>query len=365
VTKIIDILVPKETVSDDVYLVSKLYVSSGHKVKQGDLIASLETSKADFDIESSHSGYVFFNCKEGQKIKIGTVLGAISDTDTIAPDYFKTEPANPAPSNSIGDNPNKRISKKALRLIEENKIDISVFDHLSLVGTDDVEAYLNRNTNVKTEHALSENSDSNSSKIIIVGGGNHTKVCIDLIRQNHLFEIAGIVYTKYQPAYHELMGVPILGGLDKLPDLFSKGIRFAALGIGSLDNPSDRWAFFNQIKSEGFYLPNLIHPKSSIEPSATLGEGNQIMAGAVLGSCAHVLNNCIINSNAVVSHDCRLANNVHITPGAILAGTVTIGMHTVIGMGSSIFYGTSIGNSTIITNGKHIYKDIGSNEIIK
>lgn len=358
----IDIFVPKETVSDDTYRVTRLYFASGSLIKKGDLIASLETSKADFDLEATEDGYIFYNAVEQQRIAIGELLACISDSKELPLDYFKNRVSGQAKglvgrSNAGVDSDDARFSKKALKIIEEHKLDKASFAHLAMVTATDVEEFVRPRT-VSVP-------DTQHLKIVVVGGGNHSKVCIDLIRQSSQFTIEGIVYTKFKPTYNALMGVPVLGGLDELPKLYARGVKLAAVGVGGLDNPDERWNLFRELKQHGFWLPNLIHRSSSIEPSVVIGEGNQVLAGAVIGSCAELGSNCIVNSNAVVSHDCVLANNVHITPGALLAGTVKVGENSIVGMGCTIYYGTTIGSNTIITNGKHIYKDIGSNQTIR
>ena len=75
--------------------------------------------------------------------------------------------------------------------------------------------------------------------------------------------------------------------------------------------------------------------------------------------------NCIINSGAIVSHDSVLANHVHIAPGAILGGSVKVGEKSLIGMGSTVYFGISIEESCIVTNGVNVFKDQDKETILK
>jgi sugar O-acyltransferase (sialic acid O-acetyltransferase NeuD family) len=365
-SKILDIIVPKETVSDDTYKVTSLEVSNGTWVKKGQIIGSFETSKADVDIEAPIDGYVFFNCSLNSVIRVGSLFACISDTSSIPDTYLdkhKIIPENDVQpiSNKIIDS-SIRISKSAAKLIEAHSIDIKVFAGQSIIGREDVEGYLNNKEKRAVKNFVAD--PKRESKVVIIGGGNHTKVCIDIIRQMQTLEIAGIVYTRSRPVY-PLMDCEILGSLGDLENIYKNVALNAVIGIGGLENPGERAELYRKLKEIGFLLPNIVHPKSIIEPSVSLGEGNQILGGANIGSCSLVGNNCIINSNSIVSHDCVIGDNVHITPGAILAGTVKVGANSIIGMGVTIFYNCSIGNNVVINNGINVYKDVPDGSVIK
>ena len=55
-----ELRIEKINVSDDQFLVTELYVHSGDKVEKGELIYSIESSKASMDVEAPCAGYIFF-----------------------------------------------------------------------------------------------------------------------------------------------------------------------------------------------------------------------------------------------------------------------------------------------------------------
>lgn len=364
-SEIIDLLVKKESVSDETYKVACIWYENGAKINRGDIVLSFETSKATIDIESQSDGYIFYNCKLGNELPVGFLFASISTAANLPENHFREKEIIVDTKRAVKQNIAKiqevRVSKPAAKLIAENKIDISVFGGKKIIEKKDIEDYLLTNKS----KLLNTNEVNRLNRIVIVGGGNHTKVCIDILKQTNAFEIYGVVYTKYAPDRDEILGIPVIGGLDKLEQIYKDEAAMAVVGIGGLDKPIERAQIIERLKTIGFFCPNIIHPKAIIEPSASLGEGNQIMAGAVIGSCAKMGNNCIVNSNSIVSHDCIIGNNVHITPGAIIAGTVSIGDNSIIGMGVTVYYHSNIGNNVIIINGKHIFKDIPNNSFVK
>lgn len=80
----------------------------------------------------------------------------------------------------------------------------------------------------------------------------------------------------------------------------------------------------------------LIHPKSYVAPTATIGEGSVIMAGAIVQADARVGKHCILNSRAILDHDSVAEDYVHIAPGAIVCGGVSLGEGAFVGAGSVV-----------------------------
>jgi acetyltransferase-like isoleucine patch superfamily enzyme len=50
--------------------------------------------------------------------------------------------------------------------------------------------------------------------------------------------------------------------------------------------------------------------------------------------------------------------NTHVAPGAVLAGNVSVGPHTLIGLGSRILPGRSIGSEATIGAGAVVIRDV-------
>ena len=71
--------VEKFNASDDSFRIIDIYKLSGDNIKKGDLIFSIESSKANIDIESDESGYIYFNFKKGDNILIGELFYVISN----------------------------------------------------------------------------------------------------------------------------------------------------------------------------------------------------------------------------------------------------------------------------------------------
>lgn len=372
-----EILAPKLGTNDECVILTHWLVSNGQKVEKNEPIAVLESTKAIIDFETPFEGYIYIIEEEFNEIPCGNAMGLITSEpqDNILEEYKKTKlvvPEAVLENNNIPED--LKLTKKARELLQKNKIDFNLLPKNRILKENDIVEFINKGNyefNVENGKEKSNNKaidyfikNENSNKIIIYGGGGHTKACIDIIRQMGMFDIYGIIGRKLKIG-SQVLGVRVVGDDDDLSNFYKEGYHMIVNGVGAVSNHPVREEIYKRLKNIGFYLPNIIHPKSTVEPSARLGEGNQVMAASVVGSDAVIGNNCIINSSSVISHECVLGDNVHIAPGAILAGRVNVGSNTLIGMGSSIYLRVKIGSNVIVYNGCVISSDIRDDSIIK
>jgi UDP-perosamine 4-acetyltransferase len=192
--------------------------------------------------------------------------------------------------------------------------------------------------------------------VAILGGGGHARVVIEMLR---------------------LLGAQVLGVIDPNPavaDRLPAQVRYlgarlgsvkssdcdVAIGIGSIDvgeaNPRPR--LFDEAKAAGFAVRSLCHPAAVLATDTVLGEGSQVMAGAILQPGVVLGVNCIVNTGASLDHDCRVAGHVHIAPGAVLSGGVTIEEGAHIGTGAVIIQGVRIAAGAMIPAGAVVTRDV-------
>ena len=129
----------------------------------------------------------------------------------------------------------------------------------------------------------------------------------------------------------------------------------AAIGIG---DSVKRLTWIDQLTVLNVNLPVIIHPKAVVSRYAKLGVGTVVFAGAVVQTLASLGRGCIVNTNSSVDHHCKLADGVHVCPGANLAGGVTVGVNSWIGIGSSVKELVTIGSRSTVGAGAAVVSDI-------
>ena len=365
-----DILIEKINVSDDKFLLSELFVSNGDKVIKGTKIYTIESSKAAIDVEAPCDGYIYFNegVEEMEQYPAGFCIAKIVDTainpferkENAEVSYEQAETAVCTSAQKADEIPEgTTFTPAALQLIKKHGINANAFKN-KFVAKGDVLKVLNQ-----------EEQSYKGNDIVIVGGGGLGKMQIDAIHENHCYNIIGILDDAL-PVGSALYGYKVLGGIEEmLPILYDKGVRLAANSIGSIAaSQSDakftlRKRMAEKIKSIGYIIPNIVHPKATIESSVKMGEGNIIMAGAYIGSDAVLGDNCLINNHAIISHDCILGDCVRVSPNATLAGAVEIGDNSLVGMNTTVFIGIKIGANAIVYNGANVFSNVADNSIAK
>jgi UDP-perosamine 4-acetyltransferase len=197
-------------------------------------------------------------------------------------------------------------------------------------------------------------------KIILIGAGGHARVLIDLIRLSGLYEIAGIVDSQLKLG-EMVSGITVLGDDDDLGELYSHGLKYAIIAVGSIKNNFKRRVLYERIKEIGFSVPCLFHPKAIIAGNVQILEGAQIMAGAIIQVNSTIGENTIINTGAILEHDCQIGMHVHICPGATISGECNIGVGAFIGAGATVIQGLSIGNNAVVAAGAVVISDVPDN----
>lgn len=197
-----------------------------------------------------------------------------------------------------------------------------------------------------------------NNKLIILGSGGHSKVVIDIVKQNSEYEIEGLIDNNVGD---EILGIPVIGNDDDLIKIFESGIKNAFVAIGS---NNVRKKLLIKLKNLGFNLINVISMNSIISETVNLGSGILIMPGAIINSSSQINDGCIINTNSSVDHDCIVGEYTHIAPGCTIAGSVKIGKKCFLGVGTKVIDGIEIQDETIIGAGATIVKSMEGHSTI-
>ena len=196
-------------------------------------------------------------------------------------------------------------------------------------------------------------------KLIVLGGGGHAKVVVDLIQQLDCFEVLGIVDVDKNKIGSSILGVDIMGSDEMLSEFPPKEVCLAN-GIGAVGSDSLHGKIFEKFSRRGYQFPVLSHPSAIVSSSVVMHEGVQIMAGSVVQAGVIVHKNAIINTRASVDHDCVIGSSVHIAPGVVLSGGVHIGANVHIGTGAVVIENIYIGESSLVGAGSVVICDVPS-----
>jgi sugar O-acyltransferase (sialic acid O-acetyltransferase NeuD family) len=206
--------------------------------------------------------------------------------------------------------------------------------------------------------------DRGKQYCVVLGGGGHAAVLIESLRRCGNDIARAILDAKPSAWGREVLGVPILGSDEMLRDLRDRGADCFLVGVGTIGTGRVRRRLFDYGLSCGLDPLPVVHSAAILSPSATLGRGCQVLAGAIVHTRAILGNNVIVNCGSIVEHDCTLGNDVHVATGAKLAGGVIVGDGSMIGLGAAIRQEVRIGQNAIVGAGAVVVKDVPDNSVV-
>lgn len=193
--------------------------------------------------------------------------------------------------------------------------------------------------------------------LILLGAGGHAKVLLALARAAGL-----VVKGLCDPALAKLgtpdwQGLPVLGG-DEFLERLGRVEAGLINGIGQTVGSTLRRQLFERLAAQGFAFPALVHPAAWVAPEVALGQGVQVMAGAIVQPDCRIGENTIINTRASVDHDGRIGKHVHLAPAATLCGGVQVADGVFVGTGATLVQGLSIGAGAVVGAGVTLLRDL-------
>ena len=196
---------------------------------------------------------------------------------------------------------------------------------------------------------------------IVLGGGGHARVLIEVLKLRRL-DIAGICDPALEPTSSPANGPPVLGD-DAAVHGYEPETVLLVNGLGSTGAGSRRRSIFDTFVAAGYRFATLVHPDAVVATDAALGQGAQIMAGAVIQPGTRIGHNAIVNTRASVDHDCQIGAHAHVAPGATLCGGVEIGDGAHIGAGAVVTQGVRIGEAATIGAGVTVLGDVDAGAV--
>ena len=184
--------------------------------------------------------------------------------------------------------------------------------------------------------------------VVILGAGGHAKVVISALLACHqeiigVFDDNNLLWNKY------VQGIQISGPISNLKTMESFQ---AVIAIG--EN-----AIRRRVALE-MNLPwiSVQHPASFVSPTAHVGIGSVIMAGAIIQPDSQVNRHCIVNTGAVIEHDCEIGEFAHIGPGVKLAGGVCVEENVFLGVGACVLPRVRVGAGSTVGAGAVVVRDV-------
>jgi sugar O-acyltransferase (sialic acid O-acetyltransferase NeuD family) len=197
---------------------------------------------------------------------------------------------------------------------------------------------------------------------VIIGGGGHASVLVDILRAQGR-EILAVVCPDDISIRNVFTGIHHLKNDDDVLS-FAPDDVLLVNGIGMLPKSTLKRKLNQYYISHGYQFETVIADSAQVSLYANIEAGAQIFAGVIIQTGAHVGAHSVINSGAIIEHDCNIGNYNHIAPRATLCGQVTTQEDAYIGAGAVVLQNIQLGLSSIIGAGTLVTKNVSDNILI-
>nr|WP_254612701.1 acetyltransferase [Lelliottia amnigena] len=188
---------------------------------------------------------------------------------------------------------------------------------------------------------LSVNDKAETKPIVIIGGGGHASVLVDILKQQGRKIVAVISPddTQNRHVYNDIEIIKKDSDISRFP---TSDILLVN-GIGILPGSSLRFKMTDYYSNLGFKFETVVASTAIISPFAILGAGSQVLHGAIIQAGANIGSHCVINTRAVIEHDVHLGSHNFISPGAIICGQCKSEEGVFVGAGATVIQNIELG----------------------
>lgn len=184
-------------------------------------------------------------------------------------------------------------------------------------------------------------------RLLVVGAGGHGRSVAEVAKLSGQFEVVGFLDDTL-PEGQIVCGLPVLGPVAGMAE-HRTIVDQAIVAIG---NNAVREKLMQQLTLAGFELATVVHPRAIVSPSALLGAGSAVMAGAIVGTEAHLGVGVIVNCGAVVDHHATVEDVGHLGVNSSMAGGTILGHAAWLQAGAALGYGVHVSANTVIPPGR-------------
>lgn len=183
-------------------------------------------------------------------------------------------------------------------------------------------------------------------RLLVVGAGGHGRSVVEAAELSGQFVVVGFLDDSL-PAGETVLGLPVLGPAASM----AQHLATADQAIVAIANNTVREKLLQQLAAAGFKWATVVHPRAIVSPSAVLGAGSAVMAGAIVGTEARLGVSSIVNCGAVVDHHATVEDFGHLGVNASMAGGTVLGRGAWMQSGTALGYGVRVAAGEVLLPG--------------
>lgn len=193
-------------------------------------------------------------------------------------------------------------------------------------------------------------------KIVLIGSGDFAEQIIDISSTIQDIQIIG-VFDGNKPKGSLVSTIPVLGDDTDVLPLYKQGFFdsiFISIGYAKFVLKQRLYDIFvRQIP-----MATIIHPSAIIHPTAKIGSNVLIHAGVIIDKGCIVEDNVTFMPGVLMSHNSHICKHSFIAGRTAMAGCVSVGERTFVGLNSCIRDHVTIGHDCVIGMGSVVINNV-------
>ncbi len=355
------VLVPNMDVNSDSGVVVEWRIDDGAQVDAGQVIAEFETSKALLDVLAAEPGFLRHAIDVGVEIDLSQPIGFLFETKDELEAFVVEAKAQPGAQATEGTT--VAATEPARKRAEELGIDLISLNASGLITIAQVEAaHAARAPSRDLPDPLPGRIDTR--RLAIIGGGLGATQVLDILANDEAVTPVAVFDDKEALWAGDVMGVPIVGGRDRLRELFAED-AFDAAVISISTSVRARAQLRAYCERLDIPLANAIDPTVRVTTGVRLGTGNIICAFCHLGVETRVGDNNFISAYNSFDHHNVLGSDISTGPGCMTSGLVTIGDRVRLGTGIFVEPHVELGADVQVASGAIIVASVPPDHAVK
>jgi sugar O-acyltransferase (sialic acid O-acetyltransferase NeuD family) len=198
--------------------------------------------------------------------------------------------------------------------------------------------------------------------VIILGATRLGRIALDIFNSHG---IMAYCFLDDDASLHntEINEVVVMG--KTTDDGYLKFVGQKCEAFVAVEDVQARQKLLELLKNRRKVMPvNAVHQLAYLAPTAHLGYGNLVGAGAVVNPNAKIDFGCVVDTRAVIDCEAVLEPYVQVGAGAVVGAKAQLGQGAYIGAGAVIGAGVKVGKMAQVAPGAVVLQDVAPESIV-
>jgi acetyltransferase-like isoleucine patch superfamily enzyme len=353
------VLVPTTDVNSETGLLVAWLIADRSEVQAGEVIAEIETSKAIIEVPAPGAGFLLHAAREGAEVRLAEPVARLFADVGALEAYAGQEQRRRAEAAGSG----PRATEPARLRAKELGVDLASIGGDSLITVGMVEAAAPAATTAAIELPDPLPGAAGLPRIALFGAAFGATQVLDILRAAQSGTAVAVADDDASRWAGEVMGVPVVGGFQRLVTLFGEGAFDAA--IIAVAAVRARARLREALAASGIPLANAIDPTARIARGVTFGTGNIVCAFCHFGVGTVVGDNNVLSAYNSYDHHNRLGSDIATGPACTTSGLVVLGDRVRLGTGIHVEPHVEIGDDVQVASGSVIVTSVPAGHAVK